>query len=116
MPFVFNPFTGNFDKVNEATVADPQFDVVSVSTNTNAANKKTYLVDVSGGAVTITLPTPEANAFVIIKDSTGNANTNNITVARNGSEDIDGVAANYTMDSDLESKTFVSDGTDWSVL
>ena len=100
----------------DSSVAGGVFSVNSVAINTSAAANQTYLVDVSGGAVQVTLPTPGVNVFVRIKDSTGSANTNNITVARNGSENIDGTAASYTMDSDLESKVFVSDGTNWFVF
>ena len=100
----------------DSSVAGGVFSVNSVAINTSAAANQTYLVDVSGGVVQVTLPTPGVNVFVRIKDSTGSANTNNITVARNGSENIDGVAASYTMDSDLESKVFVSDGTNWFVF
>jgi len=100
----------------DSSVAGGVFSVNSVAINTSAAANQTYLVDVSGGVVQVTLPTPGVNVFVRIKDSTGSANTNNITVARNGSENIDGAAASYTMDSDLESKVFVSDGTNWFVF
>lgn len=100
----------------DSSVAAGVFDVNSISTNTNAVANKTYLVDVSGGVVTVTLPAPAANTFVKIKDSTSSANTNNITVARNGSEEIDTVAGNYTIDSNLQASVFVSDGTDWFVF
>lgn len=88
------------------------FDVSSISTNTSGVDGTTYLVDTSGGAVTVTLPTPALNAFVTVKD-TGDARANNIIIARAGSENIEGTAANYTLNSDLEVATFVSDGTDW---
>lgn len=94
----------------------PTFIVNSVSTNTNAVNGETYLVDSSGGTVQITLPAPSANAFVKIKDSGFAANTFNITVARNASEEIEGVAGNYIIDSNGETKIFVSDGTDWFIF
>lgn len=100
----------------DSSVAGGVFSVNSVAINTSAAANQTYLVDVSGGVVQVTLPTPGVNVFVRIKDSTGSANTNNITVAPAGAEEIDGTAANYIMDSDLESKVFVSDGTNWFVF
>lgn len=100
----------------DSSVAESVFDVNSVSTNTNTVANDTYLVDSSGGTVTMTLPAPAANIFVKVKDSTGNANTNNILVSPNGAEEIDGTAANYTMDSNFESKTFTSDGTNWFVF
>jgi hypothetical protein len=107
--------TTNWNLLTPST-PPPIFDVSSISTNTNAISGATYLVDVSGGVVTVTLPTPALDAFVRVKDSSGNANTNNITVARNGSESIDGVAGNYTISSEYGSNIFVSDGTNWFVL
>lgn len=96
--------------------ADPVFNVQSGSGTISPSSGATVLADTSGGAVTVNLPTPALDGFVRIKDSGFNANTNNITVVRNGAEDIDGVAASYVMNSDGESKVFVSDGTDWFVL
>ncbi len=96
------------------TVISPIFNVISINSNTNAVNATTYLVD-SGSAVQITLPAPTANAYVRVKDSTGQSNTNNITIAPNAAETIDG-GANFIMDSNLETKVFVSDGTNWFVF
>jgi hypothetical protein len=57
------------------------------SASFTAASGSAYLVDVSGGAVTATLPTsPTAGDFLMIIDSSGVADVNNITVARNGSK------------------------------
>lgn len=110
MAFVFNPFTGQLDNVNESSVV---YNVQSVSTNTSAAANTTYLVDVSGGAVSITLPSPAANTYVVIKDSEGASETNNLTVARSGSEEIDGVAGNLVINSNFRSVVLVSDGSNW---
>lgn len=65
--------------------------VISVSSNTTIANTvDTVLVSSSGGTVTITLPSsPNPNRKITIKDRTGNALTNNITVNGNG-RNIDG--------------------------
>jgi len=90
-------------------------DISSITSNTSATDGKTYLTDTTGGAVTITLPTPENNGFVSVVDSGGDANNNNITVARNGSESIQGVAADYVIDSNRASLNFVSDGTNWFI-
>jgi len=97
------------------SAAGQPFVVSSISTNTNAVSGTTYLVDTTA-AVQVTLPTPAANAFVRIKDATGGAEANSITVARSGSENIDGVAANVTIDSPYAAEIFVSDGTDWFIL
>ena len=58
------------------------------------------MVDTSSSAITITLPIssgpPSLGDFVRIMDATGNAATNNITVARNGNN-IQGAAADLTI-------------------
>ena len=91
----------------------PAYVVSSVSGTFGVVSGTTYLVDTSGGVATANLPAPAANTWIRIKDSGFNANTNNITVARNGSESIENVAGNFTLDSDGEQAVFVSDGTDW---
>ena len=98
----------------DSSVAAGVFNVNSISTNTTAAVNNTYLVDTSGGAVTVTLPAAGLNVFVRVKD-VGSANTNNITIATPGAETIDG-SASAIMDSNFESKTYVSDGTNWYIL
>lgn len=76
---------------------------------------KIYLVDTTA-ARQINLPTPAINAYIIIKDVSGLAETNNITVHRNGSESIDGVASDKVLTINSELCWIVSDGTDWFVL
>lgn len=68
-----------------------------------------YLIDVdtSGGAVTINMMTSGArnNLEVTIKDTTGNASTNNISVVGSGAETSDGLAT-YLIASDFGSYKF----------
>lgn len=88
-------------------------DFVNVTTSPiTGVSGKLYLVDTSS-ARTINLPAPANNAYIIVKDITGSASSNNITIARNGSESIDGVAGNKTLDLDYGGWIIVSDGTDW---
>ena len=55
------------------------------------------MVDTSSSAITITLPgSASLGDFVRVLDATGNAGSNNITVARNG-HNIQGSAANLTI-------------------
>ena len=62
-----------------------------------AASGEGYFVDTSSGAVTVTLPSsPSAGAIVAVKDYANTADTNAITIARNGSN-IDGTADNPTV-------------------
>jgi hypothetical protein len=80
-----------------------------------ATNNTIILVD-TASARTVTLPAPTLNYCIIIKDAVGSAGTNNITVARNGTEKIDGIAASRTLASNWGSWSFVSNGTDWFMI
>ena len=53
-----------------------------------------------------------AGRIVIIKDVGGSANTNNITIATEGSETIDG-SASSTISSNYGVVRLFSDGTNW---
>jgi len=66
-------------------------------------------------AHTITLPAPTVGRTLIIKDGYGTAATYNITVARYGSENIDGYASNYTISANYGSLELISDGTNWFI-
>lgn len=90
--------------------------VVAVSSSPiTTISGRTYLVNTSA-ARTLNLPAPAINAFIIVKDVTGGAAANNITVARNGSEMIDGVAGNKTLARPYGTWIIVSNGTDWYTL
>ena len=56
-----------------------------------------YFVNTTSGAITVTLPSsPSAGDVIGIKDYANTADTNNITIGRNGSN-INGDASNYIM-------------------
>lgn len=86
------------------------YDVASIAVNTSAVAGRTYLVTTTG--ITVTLPTAVINTFVTIKDAAGTTNTSPITVNTSGGAQIDG-AASLSMDSNYQSVTLVSDGTNW---
>jgi hypothetical protein len=77
--------------------------------NFNAVDKTAHLVS---GAFTGTLPVPSVAAHIIFKK----LGTNDLTIARNGAELIDAVAADFVMDSLNQSATFISNGTDWFII
>lgn len=77
---------------------------MSPYTPTNADS--VLLVNTSGGAVTINLQAAAARAGLdlTIKDDTGNAAANPISVVRNGAETIDGLTT-YPIDSNYGAAT-----------
>jgi hypothetical protein len=82
-------------------------------TVTSNDNGSIILMDTTSGPLTVTLPSPSVFFKVTIKDATGMAATNPITVARNGSENIDGGAGNDTLNETYQAVSYMSDGTNW---
>ena len=71
-----------------------------------------YILSNHTSAVTYTLPSAStSNRFLVIKDISGDAAGNPITIARAGSDTIDGVSGNYTLQTDYGAVTLISDGT-----
>lgn len=66
-------------------------------------------------AISFTLPAPANGRQFIITDISGTANTNHITLVRNGSEKINGVAASYVYSVNFGTIRITSNGTDWVV-
>ena len=66
-----------------------------------------YFVNTTSGAITVTLPaSPDAGAVIAISDYANTAGTNNITLARNGSN-IEGNASNFVINTEGVAITFV---------
>ena len=88
---------------------------VTVTSAAYSARAGQRLIGVNrAGTVTITLPTAQLRAgrSYTIKDESGAAATNNITVATEGSETIDGSATDVISDN-YGAKHYYSDGTNW---
>ncbi len=71
------------------------------------------------GATTVNLPagsTVTAGDKITIKDANGTAATNNIAVTPNGTDDIDGVNAAVTLNTNRAYITLYCDGTDWHII
>ena len=81
-----------------------------------AANDEFLSVDCSGGVITVQLPnTPTTGRAYIIKDRTGNAATNNITVTTvGGVVTIDG-GTTYVMNTNREAINVLFNGTNYEV-
>ena len=86
----------------------------SIKTATfTAANGEGYFANTSGGAFIMNLPAGTAGNIVSVVDYTNTFQTNNLTIAPNGSEKIGGVAASQSLSTEGQSVTFVYvDGTE----
>lgn len=69
--------------------------------------------DTSSAAFTLTLPTPTVGRILVIKDKKQTFATNNLTLARHGTEKIDGVTASLVLTGNNADIVITSDGTDW---
>ncbi len=80
----------------------------SIKTSTfTAANGEGYFANTSGGAFTMNLPAGTAGNIVSVVDYTNTFQTNNLTIAPNGSQKIGGVAATFIANTEGQSVTFV---------
>jgi len=92
-----------------------QFHEKSITSNYTIKHDLTYntiRVDASGGAVTITLPDPSETLQRSIRILVDNS-SNTVTLARNGGEQIDGVAANTTLTAGPNAVQVTTDGANW---
>ena len=86
------------------------------TTTYTAVNKDSIAADTTGGAFTITLPaTPSAGHSVTIADSGHSFNTNNLTIARNGST-IETQSQDLVVDIANVIVSFIYDGSTWRVF
>ena len=90
--------------------------VTSIIGNTTlAATDDIVWVDTSSSAITITLPAPTAGKIITIRDSAGNAGTNNVTINDNGTELINGVGT-QTISTNYGVLRVCSNGTTWGLI
>jgi hypothetical protein len=64
-------------------------------------------------ACTLTLPAPTAGRLLKIKDISGAAETNHVSIAQHASESIEGVAASYVLQTNWGIVELTSNGTNW---
>lgn len=96
---------------------DPEWLPLSGSGGYASANADvyagTYLVNTSGGGVTITLPSLAATGtFLTFVNISRTWEANPVTLARNG-KTIMGLAENFIIDTDVNQLSFWLNGTDW---
>ena len=84
---------------------------------TTSDSEVVLTIDTSGGARTLNLPAATNAMTVIVKDMDGEAQANNISVAPNGSDTIDGSNSTYTIDWNNAAVWFISDGSSaWYII
>ena len=90
---------------------------VNTSPYTVVSTDEYLSVDCSGGAITLKFPNaPTTGRVYIVKDRTGNAQTNNITITTvGGAVDIDG-ATSYTMNTQHASIQLLFNGTSYEIF
>ena len=83
-----------------------------------ASDGEGYFCNTTSSAFTVNLPAGSAGAIVSINDYANTAATNNITIASNGSEKINGLTDNYLIQTNGVTGTFVYvDGTQgWKIV
>lgn len=94
------------------------FNITSISSNyTTSGNDTVILCDTSSNSITVTIASSnvQQGRSIIIKDSAGNALSNNITIQTEGSETIDGQSS-QTIGSDHGASFMFSDGSDWFIV
>jgi len=107
---------GNGNEVLEiestASGSGTDFNQTTKTSDYTASDKDSVWADASSNTVIVTLPSPSQNTRVrvIAVDA-----TNTVTMARNGSEKINGDTSDITMSQD-ESLTVESDGTNWWII
>jgi len=97
------------------TRAGRQKAISLVTAATYTIKKTDHIIDVNfAGAVTLTLP---PNAVTgqehIVQDSSGLATANNISIAPDGTDDINGDNSAITLDANYMRITFNWNGTQW---
>lgn len=84
-------------------------------TTADVANNTIIYANTSGGAFTLTFPSPSGLGGKVINifDSTGSFSTHALTMARSGSEMIQGLAASLVLSANWGNYSFQTDGTNW---
>jgi len=106
---------GSGNAFSSATSIDPSSQ--SPYAMSSSSNQGTvFEVNTANGAMQFNLPALSANFIFTVVDTAGSADTNNITIHRNGSESIQGVAADYVIKAPYSSTTFFCDGANYFIV
>ena len=91
--------------------------IVAVTTNVTLTNDATHFVTTTS-ARSLTMPaSPGTGSTITVKDITGSADVNNITIVRAASETIEGVSGSYVIDAARVGIQFVADASNnWWIV
>jgi hypothetical protein len=93
--------------IEEITTTASTYDVL--------ATDQVIFTDSTSNTINVVLPVPSAGRQLFIKDKTGQAGTNNVTISHNSAETIDG-SNSVLLSSPYASLTLVSDSINWSII
>jgi hypothetical protein len=104
--------TNNGTQTGFGRTGTVNWDTTAKTASFTSVSGNGYFVNTTSGAITVTLPaTPSAGDIVALQDYAGTWETNNVTIARNGSN-IGGIAVDATLSTSNQSITLVYvDGT-----
>jgi hypothetical protein len=83
------------------------WDTTAKTTGFTAVSGVGYFVNTTSGAITVTLPAGSAGSIVSLKDYANTWDTNNVTVTPNGTDKINGINENATLNTEDQSVTLV---------
>ena len=108
---------GNGDiQMEDNTSLGTTEDVRIISSSYTTQGESTLIID--SGITSVTLSTEDVNDrahLIRVKDATGNAGSNTVTINTEGSALIDGQSS-VTLNNDYESLQFQSDGSNWFIV
>lgn len=98
--------------------SNTQFALQSISGNANTAGNVLNLVDVSGGNVTLTIDTADANdgAVVAVSEFSGGSTGNTVSVATEGSANVNGGSTDSVSEGAAKVYAYDSSRSDWTVV
>lgn len=97
---------GNPSPVNVTNVTTETYDILPTD--------YFLCVDTATFAVTLTLPTGKLGVVYVIKDCSGNSDTNPITINGSGGQLVDGGSA--SVNTPYGSISVIFNGTEWSIV
>jgi len=83
------------------------WDTTAKTASFTAVSGNGYFVNTTSGAITVTLPAGSAGDIVSLADYAATWQTNNVTVAPNGTDKIGGTNTNVSLSTEGQSVTFV---------